>query len=247
MIALEETTKLPVGAGDSGSSGAVVPISQGCSSVGSGLDTGGRAFPFDFCFDEQVLISDALSPGSAMRLRKNDLIIDADAAAFQRLDRGLRIYREALTPDKVAKEARRAPEARAGVPPGRASYSFADSFETVLNDDSANGNHGKARRRAATDQGGGQGCATRFRLDERVGRRSSFNASLSRGGSSRGFRSTQRHHHFRADAEVDRHSSRDFIAGEPCRALRWRGPHRRGAGSAVGSVQSSSTDDGARC
>src|SRR5687768_14848332 len=65
-------------------------------------------FPFDFSFDEWVDISEEFSLGGALKARGNDLIIGADGA-FNQAFRGrigeLRICRDALTSDQVAKEA----------------------------------------------------------------------------------------------------------------------------------------------
>lgn len=102
-------------------------------------------YPFDFSFDQGASVSILFSPGSAIAHGGDGLIIGTDAA-FSQPFRGkigeLRIYRDALTTDEVAKEAQR-PAAVRSAHACAASYSFTESTEAVLMDGSGNGNHGK--------------------------------------------------------------------------------------------------------
>ena len=113
--------------------------------LGLALVVAATLYPFDFSFDDQLSIRGGFSPGSEIRHGGDGLIIGADAA-FGQPFRGeigeLRIYRDALTPDEVAKEAQRS--ARVRCTHGCAvSYSFAQSSGALLQDESGNGNHGK--------------------------------------------------------------------------------------------------------
>jgi VanZ family protein len=116
-------------------------------------------YPFDFSIDEQVSIRGGFSPGSAIRHGGNGLVIGTDGA-FSQPFRGkigeLRIYRVALAPDEVAKEAQRL--AVVSSAHGAASYSFTESSGAVLRDDSGNGNHGKLVGGPRWIREGGQGA-----------------------------------------------------------------------------------------
>lgn len=117
-------------------------------------------FPFDFSFDEQVRISDEFAPGATMKTRGNDLIIGADAATGQSFTGEigeLRIYRDALAPADIAKEAERGADVARGMHGVAASYSFAEPARAKLRDDSGNGNHGKfvGEPKWITDEGRG--------------------------------------------------------------------------------------------
>ena len=117
-------------------------------------------FPFDFAFNEHISFSKKFGLSRTIGSRGNDLIIGTDAAfdqAFRGKIADLRIYRNALTPVQIARDAKRTLEIRRQVPsalPGMssehapveglgASYSFNESSGTVLRDDSGNGNDGK--------------------------------------------------------------------------------------------------------
>ena len=83
---------------------------KGAAVCGLALILAATLFPFDFCFHERVSISEEFSFSGAMKARGNDLIIGADGA-FDQAFRGkigeLRIHRDALTSDQVAKEGQR--------------------------------------------------------------------------------------------------------------------------------------------
>lgn len=137
---------------------------KGAAVWGLALILAATLFPFDFSFDEQISISDEFSPGKAIMPRGNDLIIGADAAfgqAFRGRIGELRICRDPLTPDQVAKEAQRTLEVQAdghSTEPCAASYSFTESSGTVLSDDSGNENHGKLIGGPQWTRDGGRGA-----------------------------------------------------------------------------------------
>jgi hypothetical protein len=112
--------------------------------LGLALILAATLYPFDFTFDEQVSIRSGFSPGSTIRHGGHGLIIGTDAAfsqPFRGKISGLRIYRDALTADEVAKEGKGS--AGRSTHGCAASYRFMESSGDVLGDDSGNGNHGK--------------------------------------------------------------------------------------------------------
>jgi VanZ family protein len=106
-------------------------------------------FPFDFSFEEQVSISEEFSLGGALKARGTDLIIGADGAFHQPFNGKLgqlRICRDALTSEQVAKEAQRPHDGQAGdglTQECSASYFFTEFSGVVLRDYSGNENHGE--------------------------------------------------------------------------------------------------------
>jgi VanZ family protein len=106
-------------------------------------------FPFDFSFEEQVSISEEFSLGGALKARGTDLIIGADGAFHQPFNGKLgqlRICRDALTSDQVAKEAQATHDRQAAdrlTQECSASYFFTGLSGAVLTDNSGHGNHGE--------------------------------------------------------------------------------------------------------
>jgi len=120
-------------------------------------------YPFDFSFDDHVNFSNKFNLSKTIASRGIGLIIGADAA-FQQPLRGkideLRIYRNALTPLQIAREAKILSGKESQERPAEglaASYSFDQTSGEVLRDSSRNGNDGrlvKAPKWSTEGQGG---------------------------------------------------------------------------------------------
>ena len=117
--------------------------------LGLALVIAATLFPFDFTFDQHVDFSNKFNLSRTIASRKTGLIIGADAAFEQPLQGKideLRIYRNALTPLQIAREAKSlsSKEPRERVAEGLvASYSFNQMSGEVLRDGSGNGNDGR--------------------------------------------------------------------------------------------------------
>ena len=120
-------------------------------------------FPFDFTFDQHVDFINKFNLSRTVASRETGLIIGADGAFEQplkgKIDE-LRIYRNALTPLQIEREAKilSGKEPRKPVAEGLvASYSFNEASGEVLRDNSGNGNDGRlvnAPKWSAERQGG---------------------------------------------------------------------------------------------
>jgi len=123
------------------------------------LILGATLFPFDFSFNKHVSFSNRFKLSRSIGSRGIDLIIGADAAfgqAFRGKIAELRIYRDALTPLQIAREANLAFAVRHATSPAlpgmsakdqpverlAASYSFDETSGMDARDDSGIGNNG---------------------------------------------------------------------------------------------------------
>ena len=117
--------------------------------LGFALVVAATLYPFDFSFDEQVDFGNKFRLSKTIASRGNELIIGADAAFGQSLKGKvdeLRIYRNALTPLQVAREAKILSGKESEERPTEglaASYSFNELSGGVLRDHSRNGNDGR--------------------------------------------------------------------------------------------------------